>query len=257
MGITKRDLLVGSGAAVLGACGLKAKQLLRLPPHFESKPPEPPPARASSYAQSGEDLVVSFIFEYVLPDLKKITYLDIGAAHPYVINNTYLFYSRGGRGVLVEPNPDLTTVLRKERPDDKVLEVGIGTSDEKDVDFYVMNNPDLSTFDKGRAEELARGGDKIVNVIKRRLVNVNNVMAEHFNGAPDFFSMDIEGLDLAVLKTIDFTKYRPKVICIETITVNGTYVPEIRNFLLSKDYVVRGETLPNTIFLDKKYNPSS
>ena len=55
-----------------------------------------------SFAQSGEDLIANFIFKYL--DIPKITYLDVGAWDPVEVNNTYYFYRRGFRGVLVEPN---------------------------------------------------------------------------------------------------------------------------------------------------------
>ena len=37
------------------------------------------------------------------------------------------------------------------------------------------------------------------------LLNINDVMAEHFQGAPTFLSVDTEGFDLAILKSIDYT----------------------------------------------------
>src|SRR4051812_41063504 len=57
-----------------------------------------------SYAQQGEDLAVASIFG--LLGVGRPTYLDVGAGDPVEGSNTYLFYERGCRGVLVEPNPD-------------------------------------------------------------------------------------------------------------------------------------------------------
>jgi len=47
-----------------------------------------------SYAQCGEDLIVKFIFDNVLK-INKPTFIDIGANHPYIGNNTFLFYKNG------------------------------------------------------------------------------------------------------------------------------------------------------------------
>ena len=84
------------------------------------------------------------------------------------------------------------------------------------------------------------------------LININDIIKKHFKGAPNILSLDVEGLDLAILKTLNFKKYRPNVICVETLVV-GTKKMEtsIVKFLLSKGYVIRGGTFVNTIFVDK------
>ena len=50
-----------------------------------------------SYAQAGEDRVLKFLFSSM--GLNKISYLEIGTNNPIDINNTYLFYLGGSRGV--------------------------------------------------------------------------------------------------------------------------------------------------------------
>lgn len=50
--------------------------------------------------------------------IKKPSYIDIGAHHPYEISNTAIFYMNGCRGVNVEANPNLIDEFYKERPDD-------------------------------------------------------------------------------------------------------------------------------------------
>src|SRR5215470_302661 len=58
-----------------------------------------------TYSQFGEDLIISDLFNKLSID--RVSYLDIGANNPSFVSNTYLFYERGFRGVLVEPNPIL------------------------------------------------------------------------------------------------------------------------------------------------------
>jgi hypothetical protein len=80
------------------------------------------------------------------------------------------------------------------------------------------------------------------------------VLNEHFpGGGPDLLSIDIESLDLAVLKTIDFSTHRPKVICTETVVpLDIAMEPETTSFLASLGYAPRGMTFPNTIYLDMR-----
>lgn len=208
-----------------------------------------------SYAQSGEDLIVQHVFNTL--KLPMRSYLDVGAWEPIKSNNTYLFYTKGCRGVLVEPNPDLTPRLRRFRPRDTILPVGIGVTAETEADYYLVTDPSWNTFDKATAEAYGptTGGKlTIKQVIKVPLVNINDVFAEHFGGeAPDFVSLDVEGFEVPILKSVNFEKYRPKVFCIETL-VGGTTRQKLESveFLVEKGYAARGATFPNTILVDKK-----
>jgi FkbM family methyltransferase len=205
-----------------------------------------------SFAQSGEDLIANFIFYYL--HIPKITYLDVGAHDPVAFNNTYFFYRRGFRGVLVEPNVEMCKKLRAVRPQDTTLEAGIGVTAVREADYYLMTESSWNTFSKEEADHMTRatrGGIKVERVIKMPLLEINEVMAKHFGGAPTFLSIDAEGLHLAILKTMDFKKFRPPVICVETL-VSGSkrYIPEIPAFMAAQNYVVRGSTFVNTIFVD-------
>ena len=61
------------------------------------------------------------------------------------------------------------------------------------------------------------------------------------------------GLDLAILKTFDFDKYRPKLICAETMLPDKPVMnTETAAFLDAKGYAARCMTFPNTIFVDRK-----
>ncbi len=83
------------------------------------------------------------------------------------------------------------------------------------------------------------------------LVNINRVMEDHFGAAPSFVSIDTEGLDLDILKSLDFRRYRPSVLCVETLVYGTKAVEtEILTLMRSKDYTVRGSTFVNTIFVD-------
>lgn len=207
-----------------------------------------------SYAQSGEDLIVGFVFEWL--GIKKPTYIDLGAHHPTYISNTYYFYRKGSSGVCVEPNPKLFSVIKNKRSRDTCLNIGVGTTHVKSSDFYIMSADTLSTFSRTDAELLEkRDGQKIVNVLKVPLVPVNEIIDRHMGKSPNFVSLDIEGLDLDILKTFDFKRFRPEVFCVETLTYTSNNseqkIPEIIDFMKGQNYFVYADTYINTIFVDK------
>jgi FkbM family methyltransferase len=245
----RRDFLVGavSGLAAGGAAWFTApagwhEARLPLGTHL-------------SYAQNGEDLVVDSLFRVL--GIDRPTYVDVGAYEPVVCSNTYYFYRKGGRGVLVEPNVDLTPMLQRERPRDVVLTAGVGVDDTAELDYYVLSLPQLNTFDKTRAEAIeANTGGKVrhLRTVKMPLLNINRVIADHLGAAPDYLSVDVEGMDLAILKTLDFARFRPAIVCAEH-SDDPAERAELHALLSGHGYAVRGQTFPNTIFVDKKLMP--
>jgi len=269
----RRMFLVGSLAGVCagGAIAFFAGRMSMTP---DAPPPEALPSAASpasapssamppiesfikpSFAQQGEDLIIMQIFMEL--GISNATYIDIGAHDPIVGNNTFLFYTLGSHGVLVEPNPVYVEKLRHVRPRDTVIAAGIGFNGVTSADYYDFGDDSQeNTFSKEQADTLIRLGTKLSKVTKMPLLAINDVLAANFPGAPpSLLSIDTEGLDLAILKSLDFKRFRPPVICAETLEMGTAQVlQEIPDFLRSKGYVVRGGTFVNTIFVDDNLIP--
>ena len=204
-----------------------------------------------SYAQCGEDLIIAYVFNAL--GRKIITYLDIGAHHPSYLSNTCYFYRRGHRGVCVEPDATLLAAFGRERGGDTLLNIGIAP-EEGVADFYVLSTPTLNTFSKVEADRFASYGvQRIERVEKVAIRNVNAVMREHFSGPPDLLSLDVEGLDLPILRSLDFANFAPDVCCVETLSYtedrSECKLDDIIEFMLSKDYFVYADTFVNSIFV--------
>ena len=208
-----------------------------------------------SFSQCGEDLIVDYVFR--LRGVSHPTYMDIGAHHPYFISNTALFYERGCRGINIEANPQLIPLFHKHRPEDINLNIGIGDQDGK-LDFYVMEDDTLSTFSKAERDHLAASGKREATVLPVRIRTVSVVLSESFGGKfPDFLTLDAEGMDLDILRSIDFDRHWPKVICVEAAEYSpvgaGARRVELIDFLLSKDYIEYANTNLNAVMVKKEF----
>jgi FkbM family methyltransferase len=206
-----------------------------------------------SFSQAGEDVIVHYLFHQL--KIAQPYYLDIGVNFPVAGNNTYFFYNRGCKGVCIEPDPSLYELIKKSRPKDIIINAGIGFDDSKNAEFYIFPHPytGWNTFSKEEAESRQQQTGVHVKEIKTLpLKSINEVIAANFNPHPNFISIDVEGLDLAILQTLDFEKFKPEVICAETITFSMDNKEEKRNdiieFLKSKGYFVFADTHINTIF---------
>lgn len=214
----------------------------------------------NSYSQFGEDKIIYNLLTEM--GVQNISYLDIGANNPKYISNTALFYEKGFNGVLIEPTVFLFEKLKAARPRDVVLNIGVGIDDTKEADFYLFSKEadGLSTFSDEEAkhwETVGMGGRKfkVEKIVKMPLVKINDVIRDNFTECPDFVSIDVEGWDLKILKTLDFERYSPAVFCVETLMYKpdgSTYRnQEIYDFLASENYLSFHETYANTIFVNK------
>jgi hypothetical protein len=79
-----------------------------------------------SHAQQAEDLHIQRYFG----TRGHGFYVDIGADHPFQYSNTQLFYSRGWRGINIEPNPDQFVFFPQYRPQDTNLNLAVGNAGE-------------------------------------------------------------------------------------------------------------------------------
>lgn len=210
----------------------------------------------ASYSQVGEDRVVNYLFETL--GLTDTTYLDIGTNYPVVGNNTYLFYDRGCRGVCIEPDPEMFKRIQKKRPGDKVINAGIGVMNAAGAPFYLFpgNLVGWSTFSEQEAILREKESGLKPEIISIPLMNINDIIAANFDPYPNFISLDVEGMDLDILKSMDFGRFRPEAICVETISFSITNAERKLNdtieFMHGKGYLTYADTHVNTIFCKKE-----
>jgi FkbM family methyltransferase len=214
-----------------------------------------------SYSQSGEDIIITDLFTRL--GIDKPSYLDIGANEPMAASNTYRMYSRGSSGVCVEPNPVMYNKLLAKRKRDIIINAGVAFDDQREAPFYIFPEKvhGLNTFSKKEVDfwehtgNIAVGKYKPEKVISMKLVDINELISKHFTPWPNFVSIDVEGLDLEILRTIDWVRFQPEVFCTETLWF-GEDDKELKNaelisFMESKGYFTYADTYINTIFCKK------
>src|SRR6478752_5721687 len=132
-----------------------------------------------SYSQAGEDQLVRYIFQTM--GISNPTYLDIGANHPYICSNTYFFYSRGSKGVCIEPDENCFLQLQKNRKRDTLLQAAI-SSTPGDADLYVFPDPysGWNTLSQKEAESREKQtGVRIKKVLRIPVLHINDVMSKY------------------------------------------------------------------------------
>jgi FkbM family methyltransferase len=199
-----------------------------------------------SYSQKGEDLII----EKLLKNKKKGFYIDVGANNPFDCSNTARFYKKGWHGINIEPIPKNIKEFEIKRPKDINLNIGIGTK-EGSFDFYEFKEDMLSTFSKEEADEEIKKGKKLVKKHTIKIQKLSKVLDKYTkNKEIDLLSIDTEGFDFDVLKSNDWSKFKPKIICIESIDRDGTNnTGKYLKFLSKYGYDLAGKTRLNSIYM--------
>jgi FkbM family methyltransferase len=205
-----------------------------------------------SYAQEGEDLI---LYRMIYGKIDNGFYVDVGAHHPKRFSNTYFFYRKGWRGINVEPMPGSKQIFDKYRPRDTNLEIPISSKDEE-LTYYIFNDPALNGFSKDLSLQRNKLNDyKIIKTINMRTKTLRSILDKHLpiGQKIDFLSIDVEGLDMEVLISNDWMKYRPEYILIEDKDFDFVYHEslEIYNFICKMNYKLMAKTLSTSIFKTK------
>lgn len=170
-----------------------------------------------SYAQNFEDVMIARLF----PRDYRGFYIDVGAAHPVHLSVTKHFYDAGWQGVNVEPLPDFHQRLAAARPRDVNLQAVIGTAHGQRTFFEIAELPENSTSDEHVMALLKEQG-RTVRTHEIEVLSLEHV-CERYAGERviDFMKIDVEGGELEVLQSADWQRFRPILLVIEAVVVNG------------------------------------
>ena len=189
-----------------------------------------------SYGQFGEDALI----QALLKNTKTGIYCDVGAYHPVLYSNTYGLYKRGWRGIVIDPNNSFSLLYKLLRPRDKFINLAVG-KEAKSI-YYIFSDPAYNTLNEKEAEK-TRALSHVFLLSKKevKVRPLHEILKKNNISAIDFLNIDVEGNDLEVLQSYDWS-IRPRVIAVEDENFNPDN-PEkslIYKFLRSKDYILKG-----------------
>ena len=164
-------------------------------------------------------------------------FVDVGAADGIIASNTYHFEKNGWKGVCIDGNPDTFELLRANRPGAICLREVI-TSRPGNVRFVIDPTPYLSGLknDRGR-------------VFETQSVDLTSLLTSiGVHGQIDLLSIDVEGTELDVWRSLDFERYKPKAVIAEYIHETKTLTEFVQHFTYS-GYIVLDVNCLNVVFV--------
>lgn len=200
-------------------------------------------SKKAHYSQFGEDVILEFLTR----GQKTGLYVDIGANHPKKSSNTYLLHKRGWRGINIEPDPYLYSLLKRYRSGDKNIQAGVGLT-QGEATYYRFADSRLGTFSESRADELLAKDWKLIEKKAIPIVPLSKILDKPM--AVDVMNIDAEDYDLQVLQSNNWSNISPRIIVVESraFDIENPNADEIYSFLKAKGYRLAAKAAYSLIF---------
>ena len=200
-----------------------------------------------SFSQEGEDGVLQRLFER-----KPLGfYVDVGSHHPQRFSNTYRFYLRGWNGINIDPLPGSKARFDVLRQRDINLEAGISDS-PGELTYYSFQEPALNTFNANVANSRE---SPLLSIHQVKVFCLRDVLTRYLVPGQriDFLTIDVEGLDIQVLRSNDWRRYRPSYVLVEALgmrDVSHVLDSELHGFMVSQEYSLFAKCVNTIFFVD-------
>ena len=164
-------------------------------------------------------------------------FVEIGASDGINLSNTFLLETKyNWKGICVEPLPEQYNKLYKNRPNSYCCNLAVYNQSNLTVLFDIANNFDMFSGISKDIDCHKESVDKNKTQINIETISLNDLLDKY--NAPafiDYLSLDTEGSEFEILKSLDFNKYKFGLIDVEHnyVEPRRTY---IRKLLLANDY---------------------
>jgi len=192
------------------------------------------------YSQDKQD---EYLENNVFKEFKNGFFVDVGAHDGISFNNTLYFQNNNNwNGINIEANPNVFTKLNENRPNNINLNVA-ATNENTELDFicnsgYTEMLSGLAKcyhsnhYDRLKKEINQFGGN--TNIIKVKSKRLEDIFDEHNVKHIHLLSIDVEGGEFDVLKSINFEKVFIDVIVFEQNYENN----EIIDYIIDKNFKI-------------------
>lgn len=200
------------------------------------------------YSQFGEDTIL----RELLARTRNGFFVDVGCFHPKKFSNTYWLYSRGWRGINIDMEPQKIALFNLARPDDVNLTAAISDQASR------MAIQSQRSYDLGAKLVKDATTEKNVQITTKTLTEV--IDSTRYKDHPiDLLTVDAEGMDLQVVRSLDMARYRPKLIIVEQVgaSIEEILSGELHRLLSGQGYQLKSWVIHSLIYVKETHNEAS
>lgn len=171
------------------------------------------PRLMQSHAQIFQDLFVA----WVLSEKRNGFFCEFGATDGVLLSNScYLERELGWSGICAEPARGWHEALRRNRPNTSVETRCVWSTSGEILQFKETAIKEHSTI--GRFSDADTHSRRRIGADSYAVETISlNDLLQHYAAPPqfDYLSMDTEGSELEILRSLDFGRFHPRIITVE------------------------------------------
>ncbi|MBR8827338.1 MAG: FkbM family methyltransferase [Gomphosphaeria aponina SAG 52.96 = DSM 107014] len=206
------------------------------------------------YSKDRQDV---FLAKYVFPHLNNGFFVEIGAANGIIASNTYYFEKeKNWQGILIEPRKKTFMALKNNR---KSICINCAIAKEEEKALFLeasILSGLVREYEKKHIQMIERrfiDRESEIQVYYVQLRNFMSILSEYKINEINLLSIDTEGGELEILKSINYDKIKIEVIIAED---NYNDLKDLNSFLESKGFILLFRLLNDGIFINKSILPN-
>lgn len=183
----------------------------------------PDQVRYMYFSQTGEDILA-----WMYMAKPNGFFVDVGAYNPIDYSNTFALYLRGWRGINIEPNPEV---------------------------INAFNFSTANTFKKELAANFLKNDSQARLAVPTQKIQtrpLRDILDEYYphDRYFDLLTVDVEGMDLEVLESSNWEKYRPELVLVEDhdFDMENPAASLIFQFMKEQNYTLVSKTISSLVF---------
>lgn len=199
------------------------------------------------YSQQDED---KYIIQFLLKDkITDGTYLEIGGCDGILYSNTKTLEDFFGfKGILIEPQPKFYSELIKNRKGNELYNCAVSNTDDDYIEF-VGDNPMAGVYGNTNTD-LSKYSNWKPYMVKN--IKMKDILKNSSFKYIDFMIVDVEGSELSLLKSIDFT-FPIFCIIIEAHSDEPLKNKEFGEYLEKRGFTYKERQRGNEVWLNTNY----
>ena len=163
-----------------------------------------------------------FANNYIWPFKKKGFYIDIGCYHPLKYSQTYKLHKLGWSGINLDISKESIDLFKLFRSKDKNLNIGISNKEGFENFYFTKKISTTNSLNNRHLKESVNYKKKFLRKIQTQ--TIHQLFEENNISEVDFLKIDCEGMDLSIIKTINFSKYKINFLSIEFLYESGNFI---------------------------------
>ena len=200
------------------------------------------------FGQEGEDILLTRVFG----NKTNGFFVDVGAHHPTRFSNTYMLSLNGWSGINIDANQHSINQFELTRSRDINICSSIGVNDVSRK-YFCFAESALNTFDEEIAQMYVRNGHKIDRIESLKTTGLGVLLDANVKPGTliDLLNIDVEGLELEVIRSNDWSKYAPVVVVVEilNVTVEQAIEHEVTRTIQTYGYVLSSKLFNSCIYV--------